>query len=97
MKNKQILIAAINTFGKEKQQVQAIQELAELQKAITKMIIKEIIKVEYVKNLHEEIADVEIMIDQLKIIHQISTEKIDEIKDKKLSRLSRELDLLNCW
>ena len=87
-----ILKKAIATYGPTLQQVVAMEELAELQKELSKMIRGK----GSIINLVEEIADVLIMIDQLKIIHEISDQEIeDEINFKLLrtnERLQQEAD-----
>lgn len=70
---------AINTFGQAMQKVVAMEECGELTQAISKSIRgKE-------HNVEEEIADVEIMCTQLRLMYNNS--KIDEIKQAKLERL----------
>lgn len=70
---------AIDTFGPAIQQVVAMEEMGELIQAISKSLrCKE-------HNVEEEIADVEIMLLQLKLIFK--NEKVEEIKQAKLSRL----------
>ena len=74
---------AIDKFGSGKQFIKAVEELAELQQAIIKKFLNPDVEND---NLFEEIADVEIMLEQLKIIfdcHDI----IETVKEKKLKRL----------
>ena len=70
---------AIDTFGAAIQQVVAMEECSELIQAISKSIRCK------THNVEEEIADVEIMCKQLRIIYDSS--KVDEIKQNKLKRL----------
>lgn len=79
-----ILIRAIEVYGSDAQEIQAIEELAELIQAISyKRRGRE-------DNIAEEIADVEIMLEQLKIINNCAWE-VDYYKDEKLRRLSERV------
>ena len=70
---------AIDTFGVAEQQLKAVEEMGELIQAISKALIgKE-------HNVEEEIADVEIMLTQLKIMYDLK--KIEEWKEFKINRL----------
>ena len=65
MNDKQILLKAIDTFGKEKQMDMVLEECSEL---MTELIIYARHEKENVTDLISEIADVYIMIDQYEII-----------------------------
>ena len=82
-----IIAAAVETYGYENQMIQAIEELSELQRAITRAIKAPADR----DNLHEEIADVEIMLMQLRTI--FDEKEIDEWKESKLERLARRLGM----
>lgn len=82
-----IIAAAVETYGYEDQMLQAIEELAELQRAITRAIKAPADR----DNLHEEIADVEIMLAQLRYI--LDEDRIDEWKASKMERLARRLGM----
>lgn len=90
-KNK-ILKKAISIFGEPLQHVIAMEECSELIKEISKGLRGEGNEISMV----EEIADVLIMIDQLKLMHHISDKEIeDEIEFKLLrinGRLQKELE-----
>lgn len=75
---KRILKKAIAKFGMQRQTDKAIEELSELIRAIVR---------DDNDNILEEIADVEIMIAQLKIIFKFKQTKIDDIKKYKIERL----------
>ena len=80
MTENEILITAIRTFGEKAQEGVAIEECAELIQAIShKHRGRE-------NNIAEEIADVEIMIEQLKIINDCRNE-VEEIHKQKIERL----------
>lgn len=75
----------INKFGNENQIVIAIEEMAELQKELTKLLRGN----SNLKAISEEITDVEIMIEQLKIIFGNSRD-IAKMKNIKLHRVEKE-------
>ena len=80
MSEKEIFNAAIRVFGEEKQERKAIEELGELIVAIShKHFDRE-------HNIAEEIADVENVIEQLKIINNCADE-VEEIRKAKVERL----------
>lgn len=82
-----VLKAAIEKFGREPQMRMVQEECAELIQAVSKYIRS---KESGFNNLCEEIADVEIMLAQLRLI--LDKDKyIDSIKDLKLKRLQSKL------
>lgn len=76
----------IMVFGKENQVIVAVEELAELQKELTKFLRKKLNRV----NLSEEIADVEIMVEQLKLMFNCG-QQVEDIKNYKLERTARDI------
>ena len=76
----EILNAAIRTFGEEAQERQAIEECSELIEAICHKHRGR------KHNIAEEIADVEIMLEQLKIINNCG-DKVAKIRKSKIDRL----------
>lgn len=89
-----IVRKAIAKYGDTMQLTVAIEELSELQKELCKAI--RVYNTEdvnnYVDNIIEEIADVEIMLSQLKVIFAIRDEEIERVKDFKLTRLEARLE-----
>lgn len=91
-RDERIMRQAIETYGVQAQCDVAIEEMAELTKAIMK--IRRVAD-DYEKtpaaldNLLEEIADMDIMIDQLKIMW--GPKQVEEYRRKKLERLERRL------
>ena len=84
------LLFLINHYGTKKQQDIAIEELAELQKAIIKYRREPSDKTK--EAVVEEIADVQVMLEQLKMIFSCRS-KIDEIIDGKIDRqIKRVMD-----
>ena len=77
----------LSIYGEEAQAKKVIEQLAELQRAIVR---------EDIDNIHEEIADVIIMLEQLMAFEAIDTKKIDEIIESKIERaLKRIADRVN--
>jgi NTP pyrophosphatase (non-canonical NTP hydrolase) len=75
----EILTAAIEKFGEEKQELKAVEEMCELIVAIShKHFGRE-------HNIAEEIADVEIMLEQLKMINDC----FSEVRGKRLAKIIR--------
>ena len=70
---------AIDTYGAAHQQLKAVEELSELIQAIMRALEGD------KHNVEEEIADVEIMLTQLKIMYNMA--KVDEWKEFKINRL----------
>jgi NTP pyrophosphatase (non-canonical NTP hydrolase) len=86
-----ILEKAIRHYGAKNQMGVACEESAELIQAISKCLrYKD--DIEARNNLVEEIADVLIMIDQLKIIMNIKDYEIDCYRKYKLERLERRVE-----
>ena len=87
----EILEKAIKHYGAKNQMAQNIEELAELIVAINKYI-RYPDNVESKQHIIEEIADVLIMIDQLKIILDIKDYEIRCYRDYKLQRLNSRIE-----
>ena len=75
--------SALKKFGLEKQMIKCIEELSELQKELCKWTLGQGNK----DNVIEEMADVEIMLEQMKIGLNIGFYELNEVKSKKLCRL----------
>ena len=91
--DERIMQQAIETYGVQAQCDVAIEEMAELTKAIMKLrrVADDYGKTQAaLENLLEEIADVDIMIDQLKIMR--GPKRVEEYRRKKLERLNRRLN-----
>lgn len=83
-----LLQEAIKIFGDSAQIDIAIEECAELIKALCK-----IKRGGFISQVAEEIADVEIMLEQLKLIFNCPTE-VKIKKEKKLIRLAKKIEAL---
>jgi len=64
-----------NHYGKQAQTLKCIEEKAELTQALCKNT-----------NIAEEIADVEIMLEQIKYLYFIDDEEVEKIKEYKINR-----------
>lgn len=81
---------AVKTYGKMSQPIVAIEELSELIKELTKCLRCE----DNVDHISEEMADVYIMLDQLRIMFN-NDGAIAKWKLKKLHRLSERMQQLH--
>ena len=81
-----ILKKAISQNGEYGQLDICIEEMAELTQAISKL------KRGLTHNVEEEVADVEIMLEQVRMMFLVDAKKIDEIKKQKLERLEKRLE-----
>ena len=87
--NKRTIHRVINVFGAQNQKMQALEELMELQSALFENVHRE---TDNRKNIVEEVADVEIMLAQIKEIFDIKPKEIEEIQDYKLRRLDHTIE-----
>lgn len=87
-----ILEEALRTYGAEAQTIMVMEEMAELQKALCKLprTISAKERGITVLQIAEEIADVQIMLEQMIILHDIA-EPVDDYKTLKLIRLKNRL------
>lgn len=84
----------IETKGKDHQCIKAMEECGELIQAIAKSM-NDKNNIEKQLHLTEEIADVEIMIDQLKIIFDVDNEILASHKNYKLRKAMNSLEVMN--
>jgi len=94
MKKEELYRRIIKKYGKKDQIIKSIEELSELQKALCKYQLYNFPEKlsTLIENIGEEIADVEIMINQLKII--FSPEMAELVEIKKAQKHERMLLLL---
>lgn len=78
---------AISTYGKTMQTVVAMEEMSELIKELSKDLRGKSTKAQIIT----EIADVQIMLDQLKIMHEITDKDIEDEVVFKLARLNNAI------
>ena len=86
MNREEIYKELIQRYG-EAQIVVAVEEVSELQKELCKYLRKKGNK----HNLAEEMADVEIMLEQMKMYFHIENESIEQIKEQKIERTKNRL------
>ena len=83
-------------YGKEKQRMQAVQELSELILVISRRADQKEDRQAYIESLIDEIADSKIMIEQLKSLYQISDfdirQRIDFKLNRQIERISQEAE-----
>lgn len=96
--NEKINKETMNRYGIERQSLVAMEELSELQKAISKLVRNPEEKTKPLEfkglrnNLIEEMADVIICMDQLKEYYKIKASEIQSIIDSKQARQRRRLE-----
>jgi hypothetical protein len=76
---------AIEHYGREKQCMMTAEECAELIQALSKALRYE--GESFVRQVAEEVADVEIMLEQVKRMFELSPCMVEEYKRIKLARL----------
>ena len=93
MTSKETMYKAINTYGVENQMIKTVEELSELSQALCKILTSKFTddNSEIFENIFEEIADVEIMLEQCKIMFQCDKE-VNKWKQKKIERLEKRLE-----
>lgn len=75
----------IEKYGKEKQIIKAIEEMAELQKELCKYLIGDRSE-NRIEKIYDEIADVKLLMLQLKVILELDSDRIAEIMQEKIER-----------
>jgi len=85
-RQKRVYAEAIETWGKEAQTFMAFEEMSELQKELC----KEARGAQNRAAIAEEIADVEIMLGQMKVLHNCR-EEVKQQKARKLERLEKRI------
>lgn len=81
---------AISSFGKVAQMIVAIEECSELQKELTKALRGKV----NLLGIAEEIADIEIMLEQLKLIFD-NAQEVEKFKNAKIIQLNKTLRSMN--
>jgi len=79
----------VETFGVSAQLMVALEELFELGQAITKYergVTKDAV------NILEEVVDVSIMIEQIKVIYRLTDADVQTVKDMKIKRLQKIME-----
>lgn len=91
MNRNELYQEALKRWGEGSQSMMAIEEMSELTKELSKTLRFGISKT--IENVTEEIADVEIMLAQLKAMYKISEDDIETCKKYKLKRLAGYLEV----
>ncbi len=87
-REKEICKKTVETYGEHSQMIKCIEECSELQRAISRTILDQPINnIEPKNNFNEELADVEIMLQQMKSTTYFDTNLFDYWKDRKLKKL----------
>lgn len=86
MNEKEVYLAALSYFGIESQTTMVFEEMAELQKELCKALRG----TPSLKNIAEEIADVEIMLEQMKEYYSLH-DFVRDSKEYKIKRLEKIL------
>lgn len=87
-----VIIKAVDTYGEDSQINMAVEEMSELIKALMKFRRNDVDKKEIFQNIAEEIADVEIMLEQLKLIFNCFS-LVETEKEFKINRLAKRLEM----
>lgn len=93
---RQKLLFIINTYGTHSQQDKAIEEMSELQKVILKH--RRNPSEEMRQDIIDEIADVSVMLEQLKIIYSCHKEvekRMDYKIDRQIQRIKKKYNIVN--
>lgn len=92
MQDQEILQEAINRYGVDAQSDMMIEECSELIQALLKLRRNYVSSdFKYQANVMEEMADVEIMLDQMKLI--FNPKAVLQLRQQKINRLKERLGL----
>lgn len=95
MTKKQVYEQLIEKFGVENQILKCVEELNELGQALCKVNSRDTNKALATKSVIEEIADVEIMLEQIKLILGIEESDVKKMKSYKLHRTVRRYGIID--
>lgn len=95
---KEVLFQAVRVFGEKSQIRMAIEEMSELIKALCKLERADTMAEsdKAVGNVIEEMADVQIMLDQLRIIFKTDAKAVEDVKLDRLVRRIVVKDARDC-
>lgn len=87
-----VYMKALETYGAEAQITMLFEEMAELQKEFCKYLREKYTsyRIDHVASIAEEVADVEIMLKQMKLLFKIE-EAVERYKTLKVDRLKERL------
>lgn len=95
MTKRELYEKLIATFGTENQITKCVEELNELGQALCKVNSRDTNKALATKSVIEEIADVEIMLEQIKMILAIDEQEVKRMKSFKLHRTARKYGFID--
>ena len=78
-------------YGSSLQRLKAMEELSELLLALARIGLNEERESERYANLMEEMADVEVMMAQMRMVFDIDAEEISRIANKKIDRTLKRI------
>lgn len=87
MKKEELYTKALDIFGCEAQTTMVFEEMSELQKELCKALRG----MPVIESIAEEIADVEIMLEQMKQLYKVE-HLVETTKEYKLRRLNRMIE-----
>lgn len=87
--NQRTIHRVISVFGERNQKMQALEELMELQSALFENVHRGTANR---SNIVEEVADVEVVLAQIKEIFDIKSYEIEQMQDYKLRRLDHTIE-----
>jgi len=87
IESEEIIKKAVALFGRSLQSIVAMEELSELIKEVSKQLRGEGKR----ENLIEEVADVYIILEQIKIMYAIDENELKDEMDFKILRLNRKI------
>lgn len=88
-----VILKAIETYGDNSQINMAVEEMSELTQALMKSRRNDVNLQDVLNNISEEIADVEIMLEQIKLIFNCFA-LVERQKEFKINRLAERLERL---
>ena len=88
--NERYIKEIVEHYGNERQKLKAIEELTELVEIIAKDLNRKEIKNQR-EHILEEIAEVMIMVEQLKLVYGFSDDEVSEMVKHKLRRTMRDV------
>ncbi len=94
-KTKKSMEKSIENYG-HVQLLMVCEEMAELIQAISKMerlMDEKDRKHKHKQHIIEEIADVEIMLEELMLYYHIDKDDVEDVKDEKINRLRKRMDI----
>ena len=96
MKSKEKLLKIFDNYGLEHQMRKFNEETFELKQAILDNEWQKIIGLQNIDHITEEIADVQVLLEQFKAHYNINEEDIEKIMNFKIERQLKRIEDENC-